>query len=74
MFETSKVEVPLGNGLHERYRRKTLVTRELEKGSHYRSRTGKCGNARTTAPERSEGHRVPVQKEGRGGSNAIVNA
>ena len=50
------------------------MARELEKGSHYRSRTGKCEDARTTAPERSEGHRVPVQKEGRGGSNAIVSA
>jgi len=53
---------------------KTLVIKVFEKDSRYRSRTGKCGDARTTAPERSEGHRVPVQKEGRGGSNAIVSA
>ena len=50
------------------------MTKVFEKDSCYRSRTGKCGDARTTAPERSEGHRVPVQKEGRGGSNAIVSA
>ena len=45
------------------------MTKVFEKDSRYRSRTGKCGDARTTAPERSEGHRVPVQKEGRGGAD-----
>ena len=47
---------------------------EFEKNSHYWSRTGRGGDAGTPTLRRSEGHRVPVQKERRGGSNAIVSA